>query len=611
MANSLRPFPKAILDAVERRLSERLHSYVLKSEVPRCLLAFLDDGDYLQPRLSLKTDATWGIFWSSPETGLMGYALKQNDIVFWSQDGSWAGGEGAEYFWRGDARTRGEAAGAVLFKGMPTAVFLIDYFEGEILPDRLLLRTKVAKWIDEISGDLASLEREESELRAEIANYTLQCVRETRSIRGYTALKKWDGTIDYFPAGRDVEKFRYLDQLEGICGEVFRKGEFQNVSNVWGHPRYLSSDDKVFSEAVAPIILDQEVVGVLNMEAWERDHYNSNDVSKIKEYAQHLVPLADRHRIPVGSGLGVHSRLLSDLIESLSIPNEDIFDLAEAGRIDKWAFDILCRKVLNLEIVLAADVIESSSALIESNSVFKDACESRDGYRQVDGEESYCIFGIKHEGVVRVFLKTIFKEKPSRAILEIINQFCRITMNEVRRRDEESRSLEFERLLMDVKGGRGEETLHTAPYRVQRILDCDHATLFLSREDGGGVVLVPWSSTGGSLIYKTKETYYRSSVEEGFTGFAATRRDILLIKTVMDADELRQIHPRLKWKGKMVEEEEGPFRSYFAIPLYRGERLVALLRGHRSVKRRNSAFSEVDGDRIRLIKFLLELALGH
>jgi GAF domain-containing protein len=611
MRGDIRRFPPTVLNAVEPRLQLLLQSYVYRSEVPRCLLAFLSDERFLELRPNLITDLRWRIYYAAADSGLIGEAIRANDIVFWSNNGLWSG-RGSEKFSRGDSRTIGEVAAPVLFQGAPTAVFLIDYFEGEILPDRIPLRIRVAKWIAELSEALISLEREDSRLRAEIASITLQCVKETRSVRGYTALKKWDGTISYFMAGQDVDRFKYLNQLEGICGEVFRKGDFQNVGYVWDHPRYIASDDRVSSEAVAPIVISDDVVGVLNVEALGRNHYKQSDEEKIKEYAKQLTQLAVKYRSPAWSDIGIHSRLLSDLIESFSIPNDYLSSVEEYKRIEEWAFDLVRKKVCTLEVVRSADLVEvegKSELLTSLEEEFTQTAGGIDSYHVHEGDASCeVVFPMLVDGRPKFYLVILCAAKPDREILEIVEQFCRLTVNEIRRRMSELRLLEFEQLMVDIRLLPWGVIMQTAPDRIMRMLNCDHVTYFEAMTIDNKTVLVPSSSTAVTLEYRTKQTYYTPTVDDGFTGFSGTRREVLLIKNAKDTRELQNIHPNLRWRGKIAEDSHELFRSFFAIPIWSPNKLIGVLRGHRTIKHKNMSFSDQDKKRLELIQFVLEVA---
>jgi len=219
------------------------------------------------------------------------------------------------------------------------------------------------------------------------------------------------------------------------------------------------------------------------------------------------------------------------------------------------------------------------------------------------------------DAITMSVLEVVFDSYPQQATLEIIEQFCRLATNEVRRREEEDRSLEFERLTADIYTLPVEDVLTGAPMRIRRIFDCDAVTYFAVQSFGvGETILVPWSSTSLTLESTVAERHYRVAVDDGLTGFAATRHDILLIRNMDDDEErlhhgMEFVHPKQIWKRKIYEDGPGLIRSFFALPLYASGNLVGLIRGHRNVRTKNVPLTDTDGGRLRLVKLLLEGAL--
>jgi hypothetical protein len=602
-------FPPEALTLIETTLAQLLHGYVLKHEVPRCLLAFVGDGRSIDLRPALKTDDSWRIFYANTDEGLIGHVLKTSKIAVWQE------GDAPSYFKEGDDRTVFEIGAPILYQGAPTAVLLVDYFVDE-QPPRSIPDWKFEQWCAEIERCLTTVNKEKEEIERSMLVITERCVTETGSVGGYTALKRWDGTMMYVLAGKNASKFRYFSQLEGICGEVMRKREPENLAYVWDHPRYRSSDDKVISEFVAPIDIRGECIGVLNMEATERAHYDAARAQRILYYANELTALADRYRKIVGSRIGTYGSLLSDLIEQLGAPVDEFFESSNDNRIRAWAFDLLGQKLYRLDDVDGFIFTDFEGAgRGDSKQMIRKAGEPPFQYELVQREEDgrwECEFDMLEVAVTTSKLKIIFKNRPDDAMLEIIDQFCRLTMNEVRRREQEARAVEFERLMTDICELPAESALALIPSRVKRIFNCDDATYFSAQPFlPDEKVLVPWSSTSKSLGVTSAENYYRVSSDEGFTGFAATRRDVLLIRNAHDEREVMAINPNLSWKGKIYEDTPGPVRSFFAIPLYVRDELIGVLRGHRNVKTKNVPFTEADRSRLRLIKFFLEQAVGR
>jgi|GEM_PF-3928873 putative methionine-R-sulfoxide reductase with GAF domain len=601
-------YPSEFRDLIEGRLKEKISSYVFQGQIPRALLAFVTSGGF---EFFFKTDENWIILVPKADQGLLAQALRTGRIEIW--------GDGVEnpHFWRGDQSTAYEIAVAITFRDHPVAVLLIDYFYEERL--ERIPTFKVDRMRNEIADILLSFDRKWKETDDDIRRLTKLCVEETESVRGFTAVKRWDGSMQYFSVGEHPERFRYFSQFEGLCGQVIRTGKMINAPYVWDQPNYRSSDDQIKSEAIWPIVVGEEVVGVLNMEANKRNNYSEAFIDHMKKYAVELAKMVDGYRIPLGSKIGMHSVLLSDLIEQFSVASEILRESIEEGSVTEWALELCRKKILKVDGVVSAEFSEGDLKADPDGfpKAADDWLELRPGQRK--GKEKSREWGLKFEllsqGIQIAELVVTVDVNVGPGSLQIIYQLCRITSNEIQRRNREARSDEFEKLVGYVSRRSNDfsvdELFIITPKSVKLLLDCDHVTLFrISELDDGTRGLRVWASTAVKPSFKNgSEPFYRISDSDGLTGYAAGRDQILIIRNVRDEVELQKIDPNLKWEGRMVEDRDVPIRSVFAIPLRVSGELVALIRGYRSVKRSNAVFSDSDRERLSLIRFLIENSL--
>lgn len=605
-------YPNEALLAVDARLQALLSYYVRAGRCPRCLLAFVGE-DQLALRPQFKTDPDWKILHVGISEGLMGHALRVSGVHIWRR-----GFDGSLPFIEGDPRTIYEVATCIYFREQPTAVLLVDYFEGDGFREPSVW--DVESWSKEIGDILRAFEAEYADIQARILRAAELCVEQTGSLRGYVAIKRWDGRFRYFVAGVNTQHFRYYSQLEGICGDVIRKGVFQNVSYVWDHVHYRSSDDYIQSEAVAPIVVNDDVVGVVNLESAKRAHFTDEHELVIKQVAADLSSLADRFRKPVGGGISAHSRMLSDLVEQLSAPNDIFSDDADDQAIWRWATELCRLKISRLEDVKSVsfgDILKHSAFKGKKDSAVRRAEDGSEGFKivQEGNGRFFCDFDVILESITTSHVRVWFDYHPNLATLEIIDQFCRLASNEVRRRNKELRGKVFENFVERIRNisahgirGEMEVVFGELPGLVRRLILCDHVTYF---RVVGGIsnnvkILTVWQSTADTLVYNSDEQYYRVAEDDGFTGFAATQREILMIKNVQNLGELGDRWRSLKWKGKIAEEERMKFRSFFAVPIYFGGEVIGLLRGHRTMRYNSMSFSESDRRMLESIRYLLE-----
>ncbi len=103
---------------------------------------------------------------------------------------------------------------------------------------------------------------------------------------------------------------------QGIIGTVAATGEPVIVPDVKKDPRYVEASPSTRSEIVVPILIDDRVIGVINLESDEVNAYNGRDISLISAFASQAAISLERAKL--------HENILAakKLEEQLNIARE-------------------------------------------------------------------------------------------------------------------------------------------------------------------------------------------------------------------------------------------------------------------------------------------------
>ena len=105
------------------------------------------------------------------------------------------------------------------------------------------------------------------------------CVFHTESVRGYDIA--------------DLQELR-LKMGEGLIGHVAVNGEPYVARDVRNDPRYINARARTRSEMVAPIISNEEVIGVFDLESDELDAYSEDDLEVLMLLASQVAIIIDK-----------------------------------------------------------------------------------------------------------------------------------------------------------------------------------------------------------------------------------------------------------------------------------------------------------------------------
>jgi putative methionine-R-sulfoxide reductase with GAF domain len=87
--------------------------------------------------------------------------------------------------------------------------------------------------------------------------------------------------------GKPTEHVR-IPMGEGVCGSVAARGETEVVPDVTRRPGHIACDVNTRSEAVAPIVKDGRVVGVLDVDSNTPDAFGPREVRLIEDAAREI-----------------------------------------------------------------------------------------------------------------------------------------------------------------------------------------------------------------------------------------------------------------------------------------------------------------------------------
>ena len=76
---------------------------------------------------------------------------------------------------------------------------------------------------------------------------------------------------------------------KGVCGESAAKRETMIVADVTKHANYIACDSAAMSEIVVPMVKDDKLVGVLDLDSRMTDDYDAVDQEYLEKFAAILV----------------------------------------------------------------------------------------------------------------------------------------------------------------------------------------------------------------------------------------------------------------------------------------------------------------------------------
>ena len=118
-----------------------------------------------------------------------------------------------------------------------------------------------------------------SKIGAPAAKPDQPCVFQTEAVRGY-----------------DIDDLKELSLKmgEGIIGHVALKGEPVISPDVRNDPRYFNAREETRSEMVAPVISNEEVIGVFDLESDKLNAYDTDDLQVLLLLASQVAIITEK-----------------------------------------------------------------------------------------------------------------------------------------------------------------------------------------------------------------------------------------------------------------------------------------------------------------------------
>lgn len=556
------------------------------------------------PDKGLKVEVLRPDTFDSGPMGLTRWAATHNRTIIYPTDP-----ESKLHYAEVDSRVQTEIVGPIHFRGRVTGVVLYDCIQpgrvyaederGEF--DGFLLRID-----EEIHKNIERLTAE-PKVREQLTAIVYDCYKETLSARGYIAIKRWDGLLEYFKVGEGTDMFLELAPHEGLCGKVLRTGEMVNKKKLFSESHYIPSDTNIQSEIVCPIKFQYETIGVINLESYSPNAYDKKVEDFLKDKAELAAKSALFYRTPSDPDVGL---AIADLCQtSLWIrPPESQSELENYIRetLGQWLMKLLKGKRYAFwlkentpkppflqEVSWAEAVKGTSSSAGPRNTVFAPVL--------LQGEPLF-VMALELEG------------KSKSQDQNTMKALCRVASEAWRRARYEYRMRRFIALTnLLISQSCNEVVINQAVREIPFILQSNHCTLFYLLQYNGRSLFVPGPSTAKQMYFKGQHPGYLPTLNDGLTGFVAERGKSLRIHDVRDTEELKEFDEQLVWKLRVSEEVEWDCRSYLACPVFDfldHTRVVGVLRTHRDAKSHRSGFTDEDDGMFETIAHLLSKPLS-
>jgi len=507
-------------------------------------------------------------------------------------------------------KVKTELVGPIHFNHKVTGVALFDCIEDRCYGESD--QEFFAGFLHKIDQAILKLGRrkKESHVAEELKGIASHCYSETLTARGYIAVKRWDGTLEYFTVGEGKEKFLELAPHEGLCGKVFRTGDLENPKqSLFEDGNYIPSDSSIKSEIVCPIKLNGETIGVINLESYSPNAYDEKVERFLAGEAEKALDYAKFYVKPPDSEFGF---AITDLFRSsLWVrPPESSQELEEEIRstLGRWAVNLLHAK--SFEFWLSHT---DPPPYLLRGLVWDEAIQG--GSEQSRGKSNRALYApllVHGDPIAVIALECEGDEVPEEA--KTLKALCRIASEAFRRARYEYRVRCFIKVMeLLVAEECGEMQIIQVINDIPFLLQSNHCTLFYRLEYAGEILFAAGPSTAHEIHVRGLSPGYAPLQTEGLTGFAAATGRPLRIHNVQDGKELSEIHPDLNWKSLVSEEIEHDCRSYLAYPIFdltEAQNVIGVLRTHRDARSHRSGFTSEDESMFKTIAYLLARPLS-
>ncbi len=582
----------AEIDVVELRLADVLMQSLANGIFPRVMLGFSTGRGDLDVRRNLRSQDNWRIVHTSQLEGKIGKTFASGSPQRWRR------GDDDDDYKEGDARTTEEFCYPVKSGDDVVAVLLVDFFSGEEVGDEGRFVNRLLEVIHELEEILSASDKEKAKLRSRVTNLTQEILSATDSLRGYTAVRGWDGSIEYFPVGEKIKVFRELNFEEGLSGHAFSTRSIVNLGNVWRHPKYLSSDDRIVSEIVVPLIDNDQCIGVLNLESVAPDAYLDSQIeNNVVSYANQIA-LAVQDLLKTSSegtpqsvlaAAYLHSQLVFD-DSSSSQDDVSIYLVERYTRILSKSLDLLFGPTGHFTYEFDDKKIKKKNSTLRT---FEPDVT-------VTPKSTEISLFIARKGILVSELKLRMAEKPNRAELETAQALARIVSNDLSRKHRELKTRSLFTLVSKIAAASGTaSTWLSLPHELAAILEVDDVTCFnASVLSDGATVLLPVSSNGRDWQEMQGESSFYDLERGDSLTSVAMRAKRISVYDRFQSDTLANSAYLLKGSptNTIVEDGDVRIRAAMYIPIWRDGSAAGLIRLRRRSNGLNRPFLPSDAE---------------
>jgi len=99
---------------------------------------------------------------------------------------------------------------------------------------------------------------------------------------GFYMVKKID-LLEIGPYQSSIFPCTYIKFNRGVCGESASKKQPIIIDNVNEYPNYISCDDQTKSEIVIPLLKNDVLIGVLDIDSVKESNFDSTDLKYLTE----------------------------------------------------------------------------------------------------------------------------------------------------------------------------------------------------------------------------------------------------------------------------------------------------------------------------------------
>ena len=530
------------------------------------------------------------------DEGLIGRAFNDDRILIYPDDP-----RSAESFIRVSTTTVREVAAPIYYAGQRTGVVFADIQKGEDAAhvDSEALRETIKQCTNTVSDLLNEQVAYVDDLKRRLYSLVERCRSETGSKRGYIAVKKIDGDLEYLWE-RDEQVFLNLSQTEGLCGLVFRRPMLLNEGRVWTNPAYVSSDQEILSELIVPVVVKDETLAILNLERTKIGKYPQEMVDLVVKEVREAEEDILTYREMTGSG-GPLSDLTQEVLHYSVEPDFYRFSRFLGGRL-----------VRALHAERYVSWLKDATRPLELQGLEWNI-RAPAGILSLPEGKGLIHAPIRTYGDLKCIVGVVTSTQPSVDDLNSVEQVCRIAGEVIEMKRQEWNSGQFESLIRRILLQPDSRTLMAAVTILSEIVSADHCTIFGKGQYGTKEFLAVVASTSRSIFKKSSaEMYYRLGEPfDGLTGRVGTTGKPI------DFSDLEQELPELAMEGKKGMSEEGDkdteIAAFSCRPIFAPEgELIGVLRLYRAKTRGQLGdFATKDKERLALLCEILGRSYGN